>query len=288
TGLPPSPANIRAFLADKRPSRTKRDELVDRLIGCADFIEHWTNKWADMLQVNRKFLSEEGAAKFREYIRKAVADNIPYNQFVQSILTAKGSNIESPAASYYKILREPGAVMENTTQLFLAIRFNCNKCHDHPFERWTQDQYYQTAAFFAQVGRKEDPKFKGQRVGGTEVEGATPLVEIIADEKAGEVKHDRTGAVTAPKFPYQLKDPHASPSAREQFAQWVVDKENPYFAKSYVNRLWSYMLGVGLIEPVDDIRAGNPPTNPKLLDRLASEFIAGGFNTRQIIRLICQ
>src|SRR5262249_4925761 len=161
-----------------------------------------------------------------------------------------------------------GSTTENTTQLFLAIRFNCNKCHDHPFERWTQDQYYQTAAFFAQIGRNEDPKFKGQKVGGTDVEGAKPLVELISDEKAGDVKHDRTGVVTAPKFPYTHADlAPATASRREQFAHWVASKDNPYFAKSYVNRLWSYLLGVGLIEPVDDIRAGNPPTNPKLLDR---------------------
>ena len=288
TGLPPEPEQIRAFIADVRPAKVKRDELIDKLIGSPDFVEHWTNKWADLLQVNRKFLGEQGARALRDWIKKGVAENMPYDKFVYSVLTATGSTLENPPAAYYKVLRDPGSLTENTTQLFLAIRFNCNKCHDHPFERWTQDQYYQTAAFFAQIGRKEDPKFAGQKVGGTDVEGAKPLVEIIADEKAGEVKHDRTGAVTAPKFPYQLKDPHASPSRREQFAQWVVDKENPYFAKSYVNRLWSYMLGVGLIEPVDDIRAGNPPTNPKLLDRLATEFIAGGFNTRQMIRLICQ
>src|SRR5262249_15267144 len=157
-------------------------------------------------------------------------------------------------------LREPGPTMENTTQLFLAIRFNCNKCHDHPFERWTQDQYYQLAAYFAQVGLSEDPKFKGQKIGGTDVEGAKPLVEVISDLKSGEIKHDRTGVVTAPKFPYEIKDAApAGASRREQLAHWVSSKENPYFAKSYVNRLWSYLLGVGIIDPVDDIRAANPP-----------------------------
>src|SRR5204862_6317078 len=127
---------------------------------------------------------------------------MPYDQSAYSILTASGSNVETPPASYYKVLRDPDAVMENTTQLFLAVRFNCNKCHDHPFERWTQDQYYQTAAFFAQVSRKEDPKFRGQRLGGTAVEGAKPLVEVISDATAGEEKHIRTGQVAAPKFPF--------------------------------------------------------------------------------------
>jgi hypothetical protein len=288
-GLPPEPEAVRAFLADGRPTRLKRDELVDRLVGSPEFVEHWTNKWADLLQVNRKFLGEGGAAAFRAWIRQAVADNMAYDHFVYAVLTASGSNLDNPPASYFKVLREPGAVMENTTQLFLAIRFNCNKCHDHPFERWTQNQYYETAAFFAQVGRAEDPRFKNQRVGGTDVEGAKPLVEVISDTGAGEVSHLRTGQVAPPKFPYLHAD-LAPPSAgrREQLARWITSKENPYFAKSYVNRLWSYLLGVGLIEPVDDIRAGNPPSNPKLLDQLTRDFIDSGFNVRHVLRTICQ
>jgi hypothetical protein len=289
TGLPPEPTDIRAFLADSRSTRIKRDELVDKLVGSPEFIEHWTNKWADLLQVNRKFLGEDGAKRFREYIRLAIADNKPYDRFVYDILTAHGSNLDEPAASYYKILRDPGAVMENTTQLFLAIRFNCNKCHDHPFERWTQDQYYETSAFFAQVDRKEDPKFRGQRVGGTAVEGATPLVEIIQDAKAGEVAHLRTGQTAKPTFPYLHKDlAPSSAGRREQIAHWIISRDNPYFAKSYVNRLWSYLLGVGIIEPVDDIRAGNPPTNPALLDALTDDFIKSGFNVRHMLRTICK
>jgi hypothetical protein len=288
-GIPPEPQDVRAFLADPRSTRVKRDELIDKLVGSPEFIEHWTNKWADLLQVNRKFLGEKGAAAFRKYIRDAIAANKPYDKFVYDILTASGSNMENPAASYFKILRDADAVMENTTQLFLAVRFNCNKCHDHPFERWTQDQYYQTAAFFAQVSRAEDPKYKGQRIGGTAVEGATPLVEIIADQKSGDVKHARTNQVSPPVFPYQHKDlVPATALRRVQLAHWVISKDNPYFARSYVNRLWSYLLGVGLIEPVDDIRAGNPPTNPQLLDALTEDFIASGFNVQHILKLICK
>jgi hypothetical protein len=289
TGLPPTLEEVRAFLSDPTPSRQKRDALVDRLIGSPEFVEHWTNKWADLLQVNRKFLGEQGAAALRKWIRDAVASNMPYDKFVYALLTGSGSTLENPPAAYYKVLREPGAVMENTTQLFLAIRFNCNKCHDHPFERWTQDQYYHLAAFFAQVGRAEDPKYKGQKIGGTAVEGAVPLVEDITDLTAGDVKHDRTGVVTPPQFPFDHKD-LAPPDAprRVRLAKWVTSKENPYFAKSYVNRIWSYLLGVGLIEPVDDIRAGNPPSNPKLLDRLTQEFVASGFNVREVMRTICK
>ncbi len=157
TGLPPTAEDVRKFLADSRDSRVKREEMVDRLIGNPDFVDYWTNKWADLLQVNRKFLGVEGSVAFRNWIRAQVAANLPYDKFVRAVVTATGSNRENPAAAYFKILREPAATMENTTQLFLAVRFNCNKCHDHPFERWTQDQYYQTAAYFAQVDLKADP-----------------------------------------------------------------------------------------------------------------------------------
>jgi hypothetical protein len=289
TGLPPEPADVRAFLADTRPARVKREALVDKLVGSPDFIEHWTNKWADLLQVNRKFLEAEGAAAFRKYIHDAIAANKPYDKFVYDILTASGSNLENPAASYFKILRDADSAMENTTQLFLAVRFNCNKCHDHPFERWTQDQYYQTAAFFSQVERKEDPKFKGKRIGGTAVEGATPLAEIIADTKNGEEKHLRTGQFVKPAFPYLHKDlASAAAPRRVQLAHWIVSKDNPYFARSYVNRLWSYLLGIGIIEPIDDIRAGNPPTNPALLDALTDDFIKSGFNVQHMVKTICK
>jgi hypothetical protein len=289
TGLPPEPEDVKKFVADARPAKVKRDELIDRLVGGNDYVEHWTNKWADLLQVNRKFLGEGGAKALRAYVREAIADNVPYDRFVYRILTASGSTLQNPPAAYYKVLRDADAAMENTTQLFLAVRFNCNKCHDHPFERWTQDQYYHLAAYFAQVERKEDPKFKGQKVGGTDVEGAKPLVEIIADIRSGEVKHERTGKVTPPQFPYTYPGmPAGGATRREQVAKWITSPDNPHFAKSYVNRLWSYLMGVGLIEPVDDIRAGNPPTNAKLLDRLTQDFIDSGFNTRHIVRTVCK
>jgi WD40 repeat protein/mono/diheme cytochrome c family protein len=288
-GLPPTADEIRAFLADSRPSRVKREALADRLIGSPDFLEYWTNKWADLLQVNRKFLDVEGAASLRGWIRGQLAANTPYDKFVRSILTATGSNKDNPAAAYFKVLREPAAIMENTTQLFLAVRFNCNKCHDHPFERWTQDQYYQTAAYFAQVGLKADPKSGGRMVGGTEVESPKPLFEMVADTGSGEVVHDRTKQVSAPKFPFTCgyEKPAAGTPRRVEFSAWLTSKDNPYFARSYVNRLWGYLFGVGIIEPLDDIRAGNPPTNPELLDYLTSEFLKSGFNVRHMMRLIC-
>jgi hypothetical protein len=144
------------------------------------------------------------------------------------------------------------------------------------------------AAYFAQIARKEDPGYAGQKIGGSAVEGAAPLVEVIYDSGSGEVKHDRTGQVTAPAFPYQRDLKTAGTSRREQLSNWLTAKDNQYFAKSYVNRLWGYLFGRGIIEPIDDIRAGNPPTNPELLDALSSDFVASGFDMRHILRTICQ
>ncbi|HBE70716.1 MAG TPA: hypothetical protein DDW52_21440, partial [Planctomycetaceae bacterium] len=194
TGLPPTVQEVRSFLDDPAPASEKRRRKIDELIGSAGYVEHWTNKWADLLQVNSKFLGQDGAKALRQWIRSSVAENKPYDRFVRDILTATGSNKENPAASYFKILRDPDLMMENTTHLFLAVRFNCNKCHDHPFEKWTQDQYYELAAFFAQTKLSADPAAKNKKIGGTAVEGAKPLYEIVSDAQSGEITHVRTGA----------------------------------------------------------------------------------------------
>lgn len=289
TGLPPTAEKIRSFVDDKRDSRWKREELIDELIGSPAYVDHWANKWADLLQVNRKFLGEEGAAAFRNWIHGKVEENVPYDQFVTEILTASGSNLDNPAASYFKILRTPEDTMENTTHLFLATRFNCNKCHDHPFERWTQDQYYEMAAFFAQVDLKKDEKSGDKEIGRTAVEAGKPLYEIVSDKSEGEVKHERTGEITAPDVPYEATAEWTDEQTRRQrLAQWITSRDNQYFAKSYVNRLWGYLTGTGIIEPIDDIRAGNPPTNPELLDWLTEQFLANDFNTQEVVRLICK
>ena len=289
TGLLPTAAAVEQFLADPRESRVKREALVDELVGSRPYVEYWTNKWADMLQVNRKFLGEEGAMALRNWIKDSIATNKPYNQFAAEVLTASGSTLDNPPAAYWKVIRDPESLMENTTHLFLAVRFNCNKCHDHPFERWTQDQYYHLSAYFAQVGRKEDAAFQGQKIGGSAVEGATPLVEVVYDSGGGDVKHNRTGQIAPPSFPYAHADAAAATlPRRKQLSQWMTSKENQYFAKSYVNRLWGYLFGTGIIEPIDDIRAGNPPSNPELLDQLTQEFIANNFDMQHMLRTICK
>ncbi|MCB1121186.1 MAG: DUF1553 domain-containing protein, partial [Verrucomicrobiae bacterium] len=248
---------------------------------------------------NSKFLGPEGANLFKTWIRDQVDKNVPYNEFVYKILTATGSNKENPAASYYKILRTPEDLVENTTHLFLATRFNCNKCHDHPFEKWNVDNYYQTAAFFSQIGLERDEENAADKdIGGSAVENKQPLYEIISDVDEGEVTNIVTGVSADPTYPYsasvnlvkwtgKAEKPEDEPSRRERLAAWIVAADNQFFAKSYANRIWGYLTGTGIIEPIDDIRAGNPPTNPVLLKYLTDTFVDSGFDVRALMREIC-
>lgn len=289
TGRPPTRKQATTFLLDSRESRVKRDEMIDRLIGGAEFVEHWTNRWASLLQVNSVVLGDEGAEGMREWIRGEIASSTPYDEFVRELLTASGSTAKNPPASYYKVLRDPDVVMENTTQLFLGVRFSCNKCHDHPFERWTKDQHWQMASYFAHVERKDAPGSKKMPSRTVMKEKAPPAYEeLISDSDMADAT-DPEGRSYEPAFPYQHEgEVDEGASRREQMARWLTSPRNQYFARSYVNRLWSYFTGVGLIDPVDDVRASNPPTFPELLDRLTEDFVEGGFDVRRILRLICR
>jgi len=292
TGLPPTRSATRTFLLDRRNSRSKREELIDRLIGSPEFVQHWTNRWADLLQVNSKFLGPDGARAMHEWLRGAVASNMPYDELVRALLTGSGSTLQNPPSAYFKVLREPDLVMESTTQLFLGIRFNCNKCHDHPFERWTQRQHWQTAAWFAQVRRNDAPGSPKMPASEVMQAGEQPpaFEELITDDGAlsSEVM-DPDGRRYANVLPFTHDGPTAPVlTLRQQLAQWLTAEANPYFATSYANRLWSYFMGVGLIEPVDDVRAGNPPSNPELLRRLTDTLVSSDFDVRALMRVICQ
>ncbi len=270
-GVPPTPDQVEAFLKDPRPSREKREAKIDELLGSQGYIDHWTLKWSDLLLSNRKFIKEKGVWAFRRWIRHAIATNRPYDEFVYDLLTASGSTFENPAANYYRIAREPQEVMENMTQVFVGTRFSCAQCHDHPFERWTQQQYYQLSAYFAGVGRKK---------------GVLGDDEIIYSLRTpGRITHPNTGENVPAAFPYD----HAAMPAedlelRHQLAEWLTARENAYFARSLVNRYWSYFNGPGIIDPVDDIRSSNPPSNPELLAALEQSFVESGFDMKKLIR----
>jgi hypothetical protein len=279
TGQLPSPEEVKAFAADKTATRLKRSKLIDKLIASPAFVDHWTLKWSDLLQNSRKYLGEKGVYGFREWIRESFAQNKPYDQFVRELLTSRGSSYEKPAANFFRVTKDAKPTMEKTTQVFLGVRMVCAQCHDHPFERWTQNQYYEMAAFFSAVGIRP-----GFEVG----------EEIIFDQRQDfDMKHPKDGRVVKPNFLVAATVASTQPISiptdakrRQSLADWLTSKDNPFFAKSTVNRVWSYFLGKGIIDPVDDIRASNPPSNPALLDALTKDFIDHSFDLRHLMRTI--
>ncbi|HEV8541952.1 MAG TPA: DUF1549 and DUF1553 domain-containing protein [Verrucomicrobiae bacterium] len=288
TGLPPKAERVREFLANSAPSKEKRAKLVDELIGSENYVEFWANKWADLLQLSSENLGTKAIWQYRDWIRASIEQNKPYDKFVREILLANGSSYKNPAGNYYRVLREPGKIAEDVSQTFLGVRFNCNKCHDHPFERWTQNQYYEFAAYFANLSFKRGPIGKEEvkvEAGGTHNVYAE---EILYRNPATQVEHPKTGKVVSPKVPYGTASAITPEEDRRQaFVDWLASKDNPFFAKAMANRVWSYFFGIGIIQPVDDIRSSNPPSNAALLDALTENFIAGQFDIRQLMRTIC-
>ncbi|MCI0537360.1 MAG: DUF1549 and DUF1553 domain-containing protein, partial [Verrucomicrobiales bacterium] len=266
----------------------KREKLIDELIGSKDYVEFWANKWADLLQCNSESLGRKSVWAYRDWIRKSIAANKPYDRFVREVLLASGSSWQNPAVNYYRVLREPGKIVEDVSQTFLGTRFNCNKCHDHPFEKWTQSQYYESAAYFAQVAIKPGPVGR-ERIAVGENYSVTEEEVVYRNYDGGEVKHLKTGMAVKPRVAFGQTRPFAEDEdARTAFVDWLTAKENPLFAKSAANRIWSYFFGRGIIDPVDDIRASNPPGNAALLDALTQDFVANGFDLQKLMRTICQ
>lgn len=272
TGLPPTPEQVRAFLADKTPMQIKRTKKIDALLASPEYVDRWTNKWADLLSANSKFLGETGVRKFRNWIQHAVATDMPYDKFARQLVTASGEAYEAAPANFFRVNRTTDIATENVTQLFLGVRFSCNKCHDHPFEKWTQNQYYQMGAFFARVG------FKPGSRGGD---------ESVFAKASGEVLHPKTNLAVMPMVPVgKMPKTAAMADRRTQFVDWLTAEENPFFSRAMVNRVWSYLLGKGIIDPVDDIRASNPPSNPALLEALNRDFVKNGYRMKPLIRTI--
>jgi hypothetical protein len=279
TGQLPTPAEVKAFVADPTPTRAKRAKTIDDLMARPAFVDHWTLKWGDLLQVNRKYLGDKGAWEFRDWIHESVARNKPYDQFVRELLTSRGSSDESPAANYFRVTRDPKPTMEKTTQVFLGVRMVCTQCHDHPFERWTQNQYYEMTSFFSTVGLR--PGFESGE-------------EIVFDKRDDfDVHHPKDDRVMKPKFLVAATTASLAPmplpdgaNRRQALADWITSKENPFFAKSMANRVWSYFLGKGIIDPVDDIRASNPPVNEELLNALTKDFKDHNYDSKRLIRTI--
>jgi len=272
TGRLPSGEEAQALIADAaNPNR--RAAVVDRLLDSNEFASFWALKWGDVLRSNSKKLKLSGVHKFREWIYEAVRTDKPMDQFARELITANGSVFENPPANFWRASRDPLDATETTAQLFLGVRIQCAKCHNHPFERWTQDNYYGIAAAFARVGRKNS---------------------VDADEEVIFVQAG--GEVTQPRTNKQMKvhlllsgdvDVPAGQDRRIIFANWLTSAENPFFAKSVTNRIWGHLMGRGIVEPVDDFRDSNPPSNARLMEELAKQFVANGFSQKWAIRAIC-
>ena len=288
TGLPPTPQSVRAFLSDKTRSQEKREKLIDELLASDDYNEFWANKWADLLQCNSEILGQKGVWVFLNWIKQSLARNEPYDKFVRELLLAEGSSYMSPEVNYYRALRDPGKITEDVSQTFLGVRFNCNKCHDHPFEKWTQKQYYEFGAYFARVAIKRGSLGKENVRNFTGDLMQVPGEEIVYLKDDGEVQNPRNGMDVHPKVPVgEAKEPAKDGDRRAAFVGWLTSKDNPYFAEAMANRTWSYFFGRGIIDPVDDIRGSNPPSNPELLDALKDDFVKSGFDVRHLMRTIC-
>ena len=270
TGRLPKIAEAEAYLNDK--SADKRAKLVDQLLETEDFASFWTLKWADILRSNSKKIKVTGTHKFHRWIFDSILKDKPIDQFAFELLTASGSVFENPPANYWRASRDPNDATETTAQLFLGIRIQCAKCHNHPFEKWTQDNYYGIAAAFNRIGRKP---------------GAFTDDEIIYATRSGEIKQPRTGQTM--KVHLLLKgdvDVPAEQDRREVFASWLVNPENPFFAKASVNRIWGHLMGRGIVEPVDDFRDSNPPSNEALLNELAKQFSSNKYSRKWAIKQI--
>jgi hypothetical protein len=268
TGLPPTADEVRKFLADKRAD--KRGRVIDALLDKPAHAEFWALKWADLLKIRFDLMGDKGTWGMYRWLRDAVAGNMPFDKFVKAIVTAEGSCDENPPANYWRVFTSADDAAEATTQVFLGVRLMCAKCHDHPFERWVQKDYYGMAAFFSQVNRKT---------------GRRQDIVVYRTESPAKSRHPRTGEALDPRYLAGRSEP-VSPDkdARRRLAEWMTRKDNPFLARATVNRIWSHLFGKGIIDPVDDIRSSNPPVNAPLLDALARDFIDHDFDVRHILR----
>lgn len=274
-GTLPTVEEVRTFQADQRPGR--RERLINRLLDRPEYAAFFAMKWADILRNRGKGYSTSkqrpGTALFAGWIRDSLATNKPYDQFVAEILTATGSQRENPPTVWYRQVRTSVDYVESVAQAFLGVRIQCAQCHHHPFERWSQADYYGLAAVFSRVGRR-----------GGFADAEVPTNERIYVRSQGEVHHPRTGQLVVPR-PLGGPDLSLSPfdDPRQRFARWLSRPDNPFFARTMVNRMWGHFLGRGLVHPIDDARSSNPPSNPELLNWLTSDFVASGYDLRQLI-----
>lgn len=271
-GTLPTPAEVRAFLAERDPK--KREKVIDTLLDRPEFIDFWALKWGDLLRINRDLLQEKGMWSFHNWVRAALRDGKSVDAMARDILTAEGSTFTDGPANFYLASRTPSDWSETAVQLFLGIRIQCAKCHTHPFEKWTQDDYWGMAAFFSRLGTKTSQEF-----------GLFGRETVVHLRPTGEVTHPRKGGVMKPT-PLGSEATDDPTDRRKALAVWMTNKGNPFFARNIVNRFWAYTMGRGLVEPIDDMRETNPPSIPPLLDALATDFEKHNFDMKHLLRTI--
>ena len=277
SGQAPLADEVSAYVADASPD--KRARLIERLLASGDFADYFAQKWCDILRIKRRGQNERipSTVAFHRWMRNALATNLSYDKIVRQIIAASGSPAENPAAQWYHEVRYLDRYVDDTAQVFLGVRIGCARCHNHPFENFTQEDYFGLAAFFSRV----------DRYGGAGV-GERKANETIYLKTAGEVRHPVTGKIVPPHglggAPAEIA---AMEDPRHALVDWMSEPDNPYFARGLVNRLWAHFFGRGLVEPIDDLRVTNPASNDPLLEALADDFIANGFDLRRLITLMC-
>jgi hypothetical protein len=280
-GLLPTPREAEEFIRDS--NRDKRAQLVDRLLQRSEFADFWALKWSDLLRNEERALDQKGVQVYHRWIRQSIAEAKPLDEFVRELITARGSTYTTPAANFYRANRDPITRAESIAQVFLGTRLQCAQCHNHPFDRWTQDDYYNWAAVFARVQYKvlenkrqdvnDSHEFKGE--------------QIVYVAAKGEVKNPRIGAPASAHFLGSVTpDRKNGRDELEALGEWMTSPSNPFFARSQVNRIWYHLMGRGIVDPIDDFRATNPASHPELLEALANDFIKHKFDLRSMIRLI--
>jgi hypothetical protein len=273
TGTMPTPEEVRAFLADK--DAKKREKKVDDLLKRPEFTEMWVMKFAELLQIrtdNNQF-QYKSALQYYDWLKDQFAKNVPMDKLTQDLLTAKGGTFANPAANFYKVETDTLKLSENVAQVFMGMRMQCAQCHNHPFDRWTMNDYYGFAAFFAQIGRKT---------------GEDQRETVVYDRGSGGVRHPVGNRDLPPKFlGADGGTPASGQDRREVMAKWLASPQNPFFARNLANIVWAHFFGQGIVEPVDDVRISNPPSNPELLEELGKRFTESNYNFKQLVRDIC-
>ena len=274
-GRLPTPDEVEAFVGDPGPDKHTR--LVDRLLAAPEYVDFWAYKWSDVLLVSGARLRPAAVKSYYGWIRSRVADNTPWDRFVRQVVTARGSSVDEGESNFFAIHQDPESMAENVSQAFLSLSINCARCHNHPLEKWTNDQYYQFANLFARVRAKGwggDPRSGDGR-------------RQVYVESAGDLIQPRTGRPQPPAPldapPLEASDPR---DRREVLADWLTSPKNPYFARAIANRIWAHFMGVGLVESVDDLRASNPASNERLLAALAEHLVSHRFDLKSLMREI--